>query len=54
MGRLNQTKVEEIIDQNAELSFTTAFQSPEIYLPIIGFFILLIFGFIVKKVFFKS
>ena len=46
--------IEEIIDQNAELSFTTAFQSPEIYLPIIGFFILLIFGFIVKKVFFKS
>ena len=46
--------IEEIIDQNAELSFTTAFLSPEIYLPIIGFFILLIFGFIVKKVFFKS
>ena len=46
--------IEEIIDQNAELSFTTAFLSPEIYLPIIGFFILLISGFIVKKVFFKS
>jgi len=46
--------IEEIIDQNAELSFTSAFQSPEIYLPIIGFFIILIFSFIVKKVFFKS
>ena len=46
--------IEEIIDQNAELSFTSAFQSPEIYLPIIGFFIILIFAFIVKKVFFKS
>jgi|TARA_B110000438_G_C15714411_1_gene606832 uncharacterized membrane protein YdjX (TVP38/TMEM64 family) len=46
--------IEEIIDQNAELSFISAFQSPEIYLPIIGFFIILIFAFIVKKVFFKS
>ena len=46
--------IEEIIDQNAELSFTSAFQSPEIYLPIIGFFVILIFAFIVKKVFFKS
>jgi len=46
--------IEEIIDQNAELSFTSAFQSPEIYLPIIGFFIILTFAFVVKKVFFKS
>jgi uncharacterized membrane protein YdjX (TVP38/TMEM64 family) len=44
--------IEEIIDQNAELSFTSAFQSPEIYLPIVGFFIIFIFAFIVKKVFF--
>ena len=32
--------IENIIDQNAELNFLTVFFSPEIYLPIIGFFIL--------------
>jgi len=45
--------IESIIDQNAELSFLSVFQSPEIYLPIIGFFIILIGAFIVKKIFFK-
>ena len=46
--------IENVIDQNTELNFLLVFLSPEIYLPIIGFFILLISGFIVKKVFFKS
>ena len=45
--------IEKIIDQNAELSFLPVIQSPEIYLPIIGFFILLISGFFIKKIFFK-
>ena len=45
--------IESIIDQNDELSFLSVFQSPEIYLPIIGFFIILIGAFIVKKFFFK-
>ena len=46
--------IEKIIDQNAELSFLPVIQSPEIYLPIIGFFIILIFAFIVKKFYFKA
>ena len=46
--------IEDIIDQNAELSFTSAFLSPEIYLPIIGFAFILIIAFIVKKFFFKQ
>ena len=46
--------IEKIIDKNAELSFLPVVQSPEIYLPIIGFFIILIIAFFVKKIFFKS
>ena len=46
--------IEDIIDQNAELSFTSAFLSPEIYLPIIGFAFILNIAFIIKKYFFKQ
>ena len=46
--------IENIIDQNEELSFASVFFSPEIYLPICGFFLLLIFGYIIKKIFFKN
>jgi uncharacterized membrane protein YdjX (TVP38/TMEM64 family) len=46
--------IENIIDQNTELSFTSVFFSPEIYLPIIGFTVILIIAFIVKKIFFKQ
>ena len=45
--------IEKIIDQNAELSFLPVIQSPEIYLPIIGFFVLLLSTFFIKKFFFK-
>jgi len=45
--------IENIIDQNAELNFLSVFLSPEIYLPIIGFFILLIIAFFIKRFFFK-
>jgi len=45
--------IEKIIDKNAELSFLPVVQSPEIYLPIIGFFIILIIAFFIKKFFFK-
>ena len=41
--------IEEIIDQNAELSFTTAFLSPEIYLPIILFLEIRKFKFSLNK-----
>ena len=46
--------IEKIIDQNAELSFLPVVQSPEIYLPIIGFFIILIAAFFIRKIFFKT
>ena len=45
--------IEKIIDQNAELSFIPVIQSPEIYLPIIGFFVLLFSAFFIKKFYFK-
>ena len=45
--------IEKIIDQNAELSFLPVIKSPEIYLPITGFLILLIVALLVKKFFFK-
>jgi len=46
--------IEKIIDKNAELSFLPIVKSPEIYLPIIGFFILLIIAFFIKRSFFKT
>ena len=46
--------IENIIDQNAELSFLPVIQSPEIYLPIIGFFVLLLSAFFIKNFFFKT
>ena len=46
--------IEKIIDKNAEISFLPIIQSPEIYLPIIGFFILLIIAFFIKRLFFKT
>jgi len=45
--------IESIIDQNAELSFLSVALSPEIYLPIIGFFIILTGAFIIKRIFFR-
>ena len=46
--------IEKIIDQNEELSFLPVIQSPEIYLPIMGFVIILVFAFFIKKFFFKT
>ena len=46
--------IEKIIDKNAELSFLPVVQSPEIYFPIFGFFILLLIGFVIKKNYFKE
>ena len=46
--------IENIIDQNDELNFSAVFFSPEIYLPIIGFFILFIMAFMIKKLYFKE
>ena len=46
--------IEKVIDQNAELSIATVLFSPEIYIPIIAFFIILIIAFVIKKFYFKQ
>jgi len=46
--------IESVIDQNAELSISAVLLSPEIYIPIGLFFIILIFAFIIKKLYFKQ
>ena len=46
--------IEKVIDQNITLGVTDVIFSPEIYIPIIGFFVLLIIGFIIKKNYFKE
>jgi len=46
--------IENVIDKNAELDFLSVFSSPEIYMPIVGFAILLIIAFLIKKFFFKN
>ena len=46
--------IENVIDQNATLSIVTVLLSPEIYIPIIAFFIILIIAFLIKKLDFKA
>ena len=46
--------IENVIDKNASLSVFTVLFFPEIYLPLIGFFIILIVAFIIKKSYFKE
>ncbi len=46
--------IESIIDQNAKLGAINVIFSPEIYIPIVGFFILLFIGFVIKKLYFKE
>ena len=46
--------IEKVIDQNEELNFSTVLFSPEIYIPIIVFFIILFVAFVVKKLYFKQ
>ena len=46
--------IENIIDQNAKLSFDKVIFSPEIYIPIVCFFILLLIGLVIKKLYFKE
>ena len=46
--------IEKIIDENAKLSVLKVVSSPDIYLPVAGFFIILMSAFILKKVFFKK
>tara|TARA_B100000945_G_scaffold284961_1_gene254899 strand:+ start:868 stop:1599 length:732 start_codon:yes stop_codon:yes gene_type:complete len=46
--------IESFIDQNEKLSFLALITSQDIYLPIIGFLIIIILTFILKKIFFKN
>ncbi len=46
--------IENVIDQNESLSIFTVLLSPEIYLPIVGFFIILIVAVVIKKHYFKQ
>ena len=46
--------IESIIDQNEELSVFNVLNSPEIYIPIFGFIIILIIAFLIKKFYFKN
>ena len=46
--------IEKIIDQHAKLSVLTVLFSPEIYLPIIAFFIILFIAFVIRKIYFKQ
>ena len=45
--------IERVIDQNVELSVSTVLFSPEIYIPIIAFFIILFIAFVIRKFYFK-
>ena len=45
--------IEKVIDQNTELDVLTVLLSPEIYIPIIGFFVILLIAFLIKKLYFK-
>ena len=46
--------IENIIDENEKPSLIGVATSPEIYLPIIGFFIIFSIAFFIKKIYFKS
>jgi len=46
--------IENIIDQNAKLRVVNVIFSPEIYIPIVCFFVLLLIGFVIKKNYFKE
>jgi uncharacterized membrane protein YdjX (TVP38/TMEM64 family) len=43
-----------IIKESDKLYFINIIQSPEIFLPIIAFFVILIVAFIVNKIYFKN
>ena len=46
--------IEKVIDQNATLSVSTVLFSPDIYIPIIAFFVILITAYAIKKIYFKK
>ena len=46
--------IEKVIDENEELNFSTVLFFPEIYIPIIVFFLILFVAFVVRKLYFKQ
>ncbi len=46
--------IENIIEQNLDPSFMTMVKSKEIYLPLIGFFLIVICSFFLRKIYFKK
>jgi len=46
--------IEKVIDQNSSLNISTVLLSPEIYIPIIAFFIILLVSLVIKKFYFKK
>ena len=46
--------IESILGKNQKLSILNVISSPEIYLPIIGFFTILILAFFIKKFYFRT
>tara|TARA_B100001057_G_scaffold261536_1_gene261781 strand:- start:738 stop:1454 length:717 start_codon:yes stop_codon:yes gene_type:complete len=46
--------IENMIENNVDPSFLTMIQNKEIYFPLIGFFVILIISFIVRKIYFKK
>ena len=46
--------MESIIDKNETLSIFKVINSPEIYLPLVGFFVVLIIALFIKKLYFKE
>ena len=45
--------IERVIDKNVQLSISTVLFSPEIYIPIIAFFMILIIAYFMKRIYFK-
>ena len=45
--------IENVIDKNAELTASVVLFSPEIYIPIIAFFVILLFAIVIKKFYLK-
>ena len=46
--------IEKYIDKNEKISFFRIIYSPDIYLPILGFILIITLGLVVKKLFFKK
>ena len=46
--------IENMIENNVDPSFLTMIQNKEIYFPLIGFFVILIISFVVRKIYFKK